>query len=234
MSAAVREGTNLRALRNLMIGVLLCVGLLFGVWAIAMHRAIVEQFNYRLSVTFNENGHALTRSSVIHVTARRAFFAILPDSERVRYYIRGEGIPVRFSNGVLIFVLIGVADPRPRPSFTYEAFPAYWYGRKISALPHRTYQVPEKFRPTMIHFGNIEDPKTVELVKPADLSRVVGEVVSLKSITVELTDAPVTWGVEKLIPWATNTSRVRDGSSPALVIRGVSEGYPYYLYRNDW
>ena len=41
-----------------------------------------------------------------------------------------------------------------------------------------------------------DDPKSVKPVDPDDLAAAFGEGVSLKDITVEITDDPVTWGMD--------------------------------------
>jgi hypothetical protein len=72
--------------------------------------------------------------------------------------------------------------------------------------------------PTMVSFSDINDPKTVQLAysvaaisvpnqaawdfKTTDnLEEVFGEGVHLKGVTVEMTDEPVTWGIEKILVW---------------------------------
>ncbi len=50
-------------------------------------------------------------------------------------------------------------------------------------------------------FGNIADPKTVERVDPNDLATGFGKGVKLRRITVQMTDAPVTTGIEKRLAW---------------------------------
>lgn len=72
--------------------------------------------------------------------------------------------------------------------------------------------------PTMVTFEDINDPKTVQLAysvaaisvpnqaawdfKTTDnLEKLFGKGVHLKNVTVEMTDEPVTWGIDKVLVW---------------------------------
>lgn len=56
--------------------------------------------------------------------------------------------------------------------------------------------------PLLVMFTNINDPKSVQEVKPAKLADRFGAGYALKSVTLEITDEAVTSGVvEKVIPW---------------------------------
>lgn len=61
--------------------------------------------------------------------------------------------------------------------------------------------VPEKFYPLLVTFDDLSDPASVKEVDPNDLSATFGPGYSLKSITLEITNAPVTTGkVEQVLP----------------------------------
>lgn len=56
--------------------------------------------------------------------------------------------------------------------------------------------------PILVTFDDISDPASVKEVDPNDLAATFGEGYSLKSITLEITDDPVTEGeVEKVLGW---------------------------------
>lgn len=54
--------------------------------------------------------------------------------------------------------------------------------------------------PMLVTFGDLGDPTSVARVDPDDLAASFGEGVSLKRVTVELTDDPVTKGIEERLP----------------------------------
>jgi hypothetical protein len=57
-----------------------------------------------------------------------------------------------------------------------------------------------KFWPRMVTFGDLDDPKSVKAVNPDNLAAAFGEGVSLEGISVEITDEPVTWEMDKVLP----------------------------------
>lgn len=56
----------------------------------------------------------------------------------------------------------------------------------------------------MVTFGDEADPTSVAEVDPDDLAATFGEGVKVKRITVELTDDPVTTGIEERLGWLPN------------------------------
>jgi hypothetical protein len=61
--------------------------------------------------------------------------------------------------------------------------------------------LPKPLYPLLVTFKDITDPKTVEQVDPDALDKQFGKGVTLKSITVAVTDEPVTTGIEKRLGW---------------------------------
>jgi hypothetical protein len=55
--------------------------------------------------------------------------------------------------------------------------------------------------PMLVTFGDLDDPTSVEEVDPDDLAATFGGDVSLKRITVRITDGPVTGGIEERLAW---------------------------------
>jgi hypothetical protein len=71
---------------------------------------------------------------------------------------------------------------------------------------------PEDY-PTLVHFRDIRDPKTVALVDPGDLARSFGAGVKLRRIVLTITDKPVTTGNAKRLKWLSQTLNTQlDGS----------------------
>jgi hypothetical protein len=78
--------------------------------------------------------------------------------------------------------------------------------------------------PYFVRFKNMADPKSVEQVDPDDLAKTFGAGFKLKSLTVQMTDEPVTVGIEKRLGWLTEMDRHdfnRDGP--------FDEKYPAFL-----
>ena len=65
--------------------------------------------------------------------------------------------------------------------------------------------VPRDRYPMLVTFSNINFPKTVREVRPDQFSSIFGPGYGLKSITLEITDEPVTEGkVESMLVWLTD------------------------------
>jgi hypothetical protein len=60
---------------------------------------------------------------------------------------------------------------------------------------------PVKKRPYFVRFRDLRDPKTVEEVDPDDLAKSYGGGYRLKALTVQMTDEPVTMGIESRLGW---------------------------------
>lgn len=55
--------------------------------------------------------------------------------------------------------------------------------------------------PMLVRFKDINDPKSVERVDPNNLSATYGAGVKLIGATIEITDEPITTGIEKMLGW---------------------------------
>lgn len=55
--------------------------------------------------------------------------------------------------------------------------------------------------PTLVHFRDIRDPQTVERVDPDNPAATLGPGIRIRRIIVQMTDDPVTTGIEKKLPW---------------------------------
>lgn len=60
--------------------------------------------------------------------------------------------------------------------------------------------------PALVRFGNVNDPTSVALVNPRDLAASFGPGVTFKGATVEITDDPITKGIEARLPWLKTSS----------------------------
>ena len=55
--------------------------------------------------------------------------------------------------------------------------------------------------PVLVRFDNPDDPRSVALANPLDLAASFGPGVTFKSANVEITDDPITKGIEARLPW---------------------------------
>jgi hypothetical protein len=89
--------------------------------------------------------------------------------------------------------------------------------------------LPFKDLPVLVRFRDAGDPTSVELVDPLDLAASFGPGVMLKSAFVEITDDPVTKGIQAKLPWLASSEvspSLFPRPDPKLGPRTVSETPP--------
>ncbi len=144
-----------------------------------------------------------------------------PEAGGIRTQSRGEAVAVDLPGEQVLFLLFnadwaGEVMPRVNPDILYgdgtfeQKLNAIIARREPIPLPrhfsHRfpppsSEQASPSAYPRMVTFADLDDPTSVELVNPDDLAASFGEGVKLKRITVQITEAPVTTGIEKRLVW---------------------------------
>ena len=134
----------------------------------------------------------------------------LPGATNAGYWTRGEATVVEVSPGRYLFALLEGA-----PSLAPKVFPetknqgVRLFGPILQAT-RKAIAVPRAHYPMLVTFSDITDPKTVQKVDPENLAATFGPGVSLKRITLEITDEPVTEGkVENVLGWLNNLKKYR-------------------------
>jgi hypothetical protein len=126
----------------------------------------------------------------------------------------GEAVVVDIGPRGLLFVLLTgdvrrkfsdelSANAVERAGFVHRGLtPIIDYARQVSsARTNGRFPVLPEELPMMIRFKDIHDPMSAELIDPKDLSKTFGAGVSLGDVFVDITDDPVTTGIEKWLPW---------------------------------
>jgi len=141
---------------------------------------------------------------------------LAPEAPDVDIKPRGEAVVIDLGKRGALFVLTAFGDYQllisafPRPLALTEEGLRYYENLKA-----KTTLKPEQY-PQIVMFKDINDPKSVVLVKgwhfdvqkqeqvPVDnFNTFFGNEVKLKEIVIETTDEPVTWFVEKYLFWLT-------------------------------
>ena len=190
----------------------------------------LPDYRYRLTVEVDTPEGLRIGSSVIEVRST-LLAKTVPDAPVLRIDVRGEAAAVDLGpRGVLVALLrseksvnwaggaMELVTPRP-PVVPGENRFALWHkamiaNRGLHVVPRSDPQErrragdplpgpndPPPDYPMLVRFGDIADPASVALVHPDDLAASFGEGVKLRRITVELTDDPVTTGIEKRLGW---------------------------------
>lgn len=171
-----------------------------------------ETHRYRMTVEVETPEGLRTGSSVIEVTSRREI-RILPEMHIRSSTMRGEAVAVDLPGGQTLFALLRGEGNRHFGNLNGDALgPPGAEARKLGADPAA---IPRKIMsrnaagepieisglPILVRFRNIRNPASVELVDPDNLAASFGKAVSLRRITLQVTDDPVTTDIKKRLPW---------------------------------
>ena len=166
-----------------------------------------SEYRFRLTVEVDTPDGLKSGSSVIEAWAANDF----PGSQRRLWGVSGEAVAVDLPQDQTLFALLktnaqygdmlGLSMLALDPTFTehYDVVGTAARLRAREGIRSPAVVDPETY-PMLVTFGDIDDPTSVQLVDPDDLAATFGEGYALKRITVEITDDPVTRGIEERLP----------------------------------
>jgi hypothetical protein len=204
--------------RGVLVGLALLVpvGLMGGCAA----KPYFPAYRYRLTVEVDTPQGLRTGSSVIEVVSGMVDDGAVVIGVGTR--VRGEAVAVDLPGGKVLFALLSKPNSAEGASeYAHDALiTKRWSGkdeyladlnamlrrRDTAVLPRHIPPAypsapPATSYPMLVTFGNIADPKTVAVVDPDNLAASFGRGVKLRRITVQMTDAAVTVGIEKRLGW---------------------------------
>jgi hypothetical protein len=118
-----------------------------------------------------------------------------PEARRARRELRGEAVVLDLGQNRYLFALLGKPDTfavlRPGEA-PLQVAPRLANLRGAKSIPRSEY-------PMFVTFTDVQDPMSVKEVKPETMSDTLGPGFALKSITLEITDEPVTDGKIELV-----------------------------------
>jgi hypothetical protein len=204
------------------------IAIIVGLFFRSIYGPKVDDFNYRLKLTFDDNGHIIERSGVTRVIVRRGGCNTIDVCFKSTY--SGEAIPVQFSNGSWIFALMGSIGPYSGSGFRFTGFVVeeiLWDRRgpnehEQKARPGMTFELGKGDLPGILFFSDLRDPRTANWVNPKDIGATIephaSSKIRLLSATIEITPDPVTVGVQQILPWVSNME-MRDIADPKVPLR---------------
>ena len=174
-----------------------------------------QPIRYRLTATVETPQGERTAFSVIESSTNRSI-------TRVR--VRGEAVAVDLPGGQTLFVLLRSASmvdwaaSLPGIPVIEADVPAHGLAERQAQLERQFAAMARdrdvyylwgpgvakeraQYLPYMVRFRDPADPKSVEQVDPVDLAKTFGPGCRLKSLTVQVTDDPMTRGIEKRLGW---------------------------------
>ena len=178
-------------------------------------------YRYRLTVEVETPEGLKTGSSVIEVKQRLVRAGSSPANMAVERRVRGEAVAVDLPGGRTLFALLRSDNNIEWPTYVMQTLAPHIDSETFAQqldnmlLLEGEIVLPRTFPPVghleersaypmLVTFGDLDDPTSVEEVDPDDLAATFGEDVSLKRITVQVTDDPVTSGIERRLGWLGN------------------------------
>lgn len=159
---------------------------------------------YRLTIDVKDGDVVRSASSVIEVTYRVALpiFRSL-DGSHWGTSVYGNAVTVDLGTKGILFAIFRVGN-YGNVSMGYLPFAAYGLQNPddspeqvetdLGQLKQKSgwVDVPKNALPTLIRYGNIDDPNSAKKVDPSNLAASFGAGVELKSVRLELTNDPIT------------------------------------------
>ena len=169
----------------------------------------VHSLRYKLALEVETPEGLKTGASVVQLSVRH--ITAIDVGGSFPREIRGEAVAVDLGRRGLLFALLSAdGDRKTSKSAENIAQAALGFkGGNETLLPwidsaqaaKLKAAVPAEFLPMLVTFRDIADPKTVERVDPNNLAAAFGPGVTLKRATLEITDEPITTGIEKRLGW---------------------------------
>lgn len=172
------------------------------------------RYRYRMAVEVETPMGLKTGSSVIQVVETESQGL---EGSHLDVRVTGEAVAVDLPGGQTLFALL---DGKPVAAITMQLpeKDADWYqiGKQLKRQ-NGVYDVPrdgptpfsryhshpemESWWPMLVHFRDINDPKSVERINPDTAEASLGAGMRIRRITVQITDDAVTNGIEKRLGW---------------------------------
>jgi hypothetical protein len=185
------------------------------------------EVRYKVTVEVDDNGTHRTGSSVMSFALSKPTVALVSPYDAK---FRGEAVLVDLGGDRTLFALLvdeegdgagirmlperlfkdlssgservrNIKDIADNEGLVREV-PRFWPAISDSREPMVQY-------PLLVRFRSPDQPESIEAVAPDALDQAFGPGVRLKRITAEITDAPVTDGIKRHLPWLEEVGRVR-------------------------
>ena len=146
----------------------------------------------------------------------------LPQSTGVYFGVHGEAVMVDLGRGRNVIAILGLGPTgqggiENLASLAFDRRDAFWWREAPNWTGRK--ELPFSAMPTLVTFGNLNDPETAEVVAPEDFERRFGAGVRFRRATIEM--MPVGW-------WPANTL----GLSGEPITRGIEKRWPLLIQHN--
>lgn len=160
------------------------------------------EWNQKVTVTVATPDGEVSGSAVSHMKTWIGKMPMTGNDQSDEF--AGEATVLELQPGKYLFALIGEESKWLAWKAWKSSLPLQSKDETYAEIARKRESIvlPPKLYPLLVTFGDIRDPASVTEVNPADLAASFGPGFALTSITLEITDDPVTQGtVEKVLPW---------------------------------
>ena len=173
--------------------------------------------NHRLTLEVDDNGTVRKGSGVIGLAFQSEGPLRTSETSAWTVDVRGEAVAVDLgTKGILFVLLTGIPVPVGTGREQNNAVAFYFAGTFPNPIPDGlagkraldafkaakpSVNIAPANLPMLVRFGDLADPKSVARVDPNDLAASFGPGVKLLRAAIEITDDPVTTGIEKRLGW---------------------------------
>lgn len=184
--------------------------------------SLSETIRYRLTVNVDVDGRLVSGAGVIQVkqSDMRPIFGSMGGAGNE---VSGEAVVVDLGAHGVFFALLhgpklGFGDLGRPAWMLFHAFDDLLKGElhplpRVQLLkekrPSRVLHIDDI--PMLVRFRDLNDPTSVEQIDPRNLAGTFGPGVSLRDVVIEITDEPVTSGVDARLPWLKTMKTHLDG-----------------------
>ena len=168
-----------------------------------------EKYRFRLTVEVDTPQGLRKGSSVYEVWANNKT-ALLPEEASRDWGVRGEAVAVDLPNGQTLFALLktnakhgdmaGLSMTALDPAFRNDIVESTARIASGDGVRRQAEVAPGDY-PILATFHDLADPTSVQAVHPADFASAFGPGYALRSITVQITEEPVTTMIKKKLRW---------------------------------
>lgn len=163
-------------------------------------------WHQRLTLVVETPSGPMSASSVTRRSLRFTDgWFVPPEARGAASSYSGEAVVLEVAPGRYLFALLGA--PNPFEVFFPGAAPVE-VAPQLETL-RETREVPRRQYPMLVTFDDVADPTTVARVDPDNLAASFGPGVTLRGMTLEITDDPVTEGVvEGVLGWFSDKTQL--------------------------
>jgi hypothetical protein len=177
--------------------------LALGATIVALAGCTTDDYRYKLTLTLDTPDGPKTAFNVVAMH-------VVGWEYGVAHHMRGEALFIDLGTGRRPLVALLTAKHPPfisRKNCEWSDIGPYFLGgfyrgRELHDAPlHEPHELRPEQLPDLLTFADFNDPGSAIAVDPDHLEATLGAGMSWRSITIELTDEPLTSGLKEKLPW---------------------------------